>query len=366
MSIRLSNLKEIYKEEKREIHRSIDAVLKSGNLILSKENLSLEQKIAKLTKQKFCLTLNSGTDALMMSLWASGVKKNDEVITTPLSFIATVNSIIHIGAKPVFVDVGDDLNINPDLIEKSITKKTKAILPVHWAGRVCNMDLICKIAKKYNLIVIEDAAQAMGAYYKNKHAGNFGKISAFSLHPYKNLSGLGDGGFIVTNQKNLYDKIKIYRNHGLHGYNNIEFSGVNSRLDALHAAVVNLRLKKLNSNINYKRRNVSLYKKLITTKDVKIIEEKKYERNAYSVFIILCKNRDKLQKYLKKYNIETGIYYRTPLHLYKATKYLGYKKKDLPNIDNLSNKFLSLPIHKNLKLKDIKYVCNKINRFYKA
>ena len=155
MSIRLSNLKEIYKEEKREIHRSIDAVLKSGNLILSKENLSVEQKIAKLTNQKFCLTLNSGTDALMMSLWASGIKKNDEVITTPLSFIATVNSIIHIGAKPVFVDVGDDLNINPDLIVKSITKKTKAILPVHWAGRVCNMDLICKIAKKYNLIVGE-------------------------------------------------------------------------------------------------------------------------------------------------------------------------------------------------------------------
>ena len=366
MLIQLSNLKELYKEERRKIHSSIDAVLKSGNLILSKENLLVEKKIAKLTNQKYCLTLNSGTDALMMSLWASGIKKGDEVITTPLSFVATVNSIIHIGAKPVFVDIGDDLNINPLLIERSITKKTKAILPVHWAGRICNMDIICKIAKKHNLIIIEDAAQAMGAYYKNKHAGNFGEISAFSLHPYKNLNGLGDGGFIVTNKKKLYQKIKIYRNHGLHGYNNVEFSGVNSRLDSIHAKIVNFRIDKLKLTLKIKCRNVELYKKLIITDKVKIIDNKDYEKNANSVFVILCSNRDKLQKYLKKYNIETGIYYKIPLHLYRVTKYLGYKKKDLPNIDMLSKKFLSLPIHKHLKIRDIKYIANKINKFYKS
>ncbi len=366
MSIRLSNLKELYNEERSEILKSIDTVLKSGNLILSKENLLLEKNIAKLTNQKYCLTLNSGTDALMMALWASGVKKDDEVITTPLSFIATVNSIIHIGAKPVFVDVADDLNIDPYLIEKSITKKTKAILPVHWAGRICNMDIICKVAKKHNLIVIEDASLAIGAYYKNKHAGSFGNISAFSLHPYKNISGLGDGGFVVTNKKKLYQKIKIYRNHGLHGNNNVEFSGVNSRLDALHAKVVNFRLKKLKLTTNIKKKNVDLYKKFITTKQVKLIKNEKYQKNANSVFIILCSRRDELKKYLEKFNIETGIYYKTPLHLYKATKYLGYKKKDFPNINKLSKKFLYLPIHKHLELKDIKYIANKIDRFYKS
>jgi len=365
MTIKLSNLEEIYKEEKNEIYKCIDRVLKSGNLILSQENLILESKIAELAKKKYCLTLNSGTDALMMSLWASGVKKGDEVITTPLSFVATVNSIIHLGAKPVFVDVSDDLNIDPYLIEKSITKKTKAILPVHWGGRICNMDLICKIAKKNNLIVIEDSAQAIGAYYKNRHAGSFGDVSAFSLHPYKNLSGLGDGGFIVTNKKKIYQKIKMYRNHGLSAVNNVELSGINSRLDSIHAAVVNFRLKKLKLNINSKRRNVNLYRKLIKTNKVKMIKEKTNERNAYSIFVILCENRDKLQKYLKRFNIETGVYYKTPIHLYKSTKYLGYKKNDLPNIIKLAQKFISIPIHKNLKFKDIKFVSEKINNFYK-
>ena len=365
MTIKLSNLKEVYREEKNEIYRCIDRVLKSGSLILSKENLKLEKKIGKLAKQKYCLTLNSGTDALMMSLWASGIKKGDEIITTPLSFVATVNSIIHLGAKPVFVDVSDDLNMDPYLIEKSITKKTKAILPVHWGGRICNMDLICKIAKKNNLIVIEDSAQAFGAYYKNRHAGGFGDVSAFSLHPYKNLSGLGDGGFIVTNKKKIYQKIKMYRNHGLSETNNIELSGVNSRLDSIHAAIVNFRLKRLKFNINSKRRNVNLYRKLIKTEKVKIIKEKTNERNTYSIFNILCENRDKLQNYLKKFNIETSVYYKTPIHLYKSTKYLGYKKKDLPNIAKLAQKFLSIPIHKNLKFKDIKFISEKINNFYK-
>ena len=140
----------------------------------------------------------------MLSLWSIGIKKGDEVITSPISFIATSNSISHIGAKPVFVDIGDNLNINPDLIEKAITKKTKAIMPVHWTGRVSNMDKIVKIAKKYNLAIIEDAAQAMGAFFKNKHAGSFSKISGFSAHPFKNLNAVGDAGFVLTNEKKLY------------------------------------------------------------------------------------------------------------------------------------------------------------------
>ena len=189
------------------------------------------KKICKYVGAKYCLGLNSGTDALMMSLWATGISKGDEVITSPISFIASASSIIHLGAKPVFVDVKEDLNIDPDLIEKAITKKTKAIMPVHWTGRICDMNKIKKIAKKYKLLVIEDAAQAMGSYSNKKHAGTFGNISAFSTHPLKNLNALGDGGFIITDNKKYYDKIKLYRNHGLKSRDNVEIVGVNSRLD---------------------------------------------------------------------------------------------------------------------------------------
>ena len=208
MKIEVIDLRKRFQEEKNELMKSIERVLTKGNLVLTKEVESFEKKICKFIGVKYCLGLNSGTDALMMSLWAAGISKGDEVITSPISFIASASSIIHVGAKPVFVDVKEDLNINSDLIEKAITKKTKAIMPVHWTGRICDMDKIIKIAKKHNLIIIEDAAQAMGSYYKKKHAGTFGSLSAFSTHPLKNLNALGDGGFVITNNKKYYEKIK--------------------------------------------------------------------------------------------------------------------------------------------------------------
>ena len=275
MTIEILDLKKRYIEEKSEILKCIKRVLKKGNLILTPELQNFEKSICRFSGSKYCLGVNSGTDALMMSLWSVGVKKGDEVITSPISFIATASSIIHLGAKPVFVDVNDDLNINADLIERSITKRTKVIMPVHWTGRVCNMEKILKIARKYNLIVIEDAAQAMGAYFKNQHAGTFGKISAFSTHPFKNLNGLGDGGFIITNEKRLYDKIKLYRNHGLRGRDNVEMIGVNSRLDSLNAEVLNFRLSRLKNIISRKQKNIGYYKKFVNTEGIKILESNK-------------------------------------------------------------------------------------------
>ena len=203
--IELIDLRERYKHERKQILKIIDKTLKKGNLILTKELEEFEKEVCKYTGAKYCLGLNSGTDALMMSLWASGIKKGDEVITSSLSFIASAGAIAHIGAIPIFVDVKDDLNINPDIIEKYISKKTRAIIPVHWTGRICDMTKINKIAKKNNLVVIEDAAQGMGSYYKNKHAGMFSKIAAFSSHPLKNLNGIGDSGFIITNNKKIYE-----------------------------------------------------------------------------------------------------------------------------------------------------------------
>ncbi len=365
MKVEILDLKERYKEEEKEILGCIKRVLKKGNLILTSEVEFFEKSVARYTGSKYCLGVNSGTDALMLGLWSSGIKKGDEVITSPISFIATSNSISHIGAVPVFVDIDEDLNINPDLIEKAITKKTKAIMPVHWTGRVCKMDKIMKIAKKYNLIVIEDAAQAMGAYYKRKHAGTFGKISAFSAHPFKNLNAVGDAGFITTNEKKLFEKIKIYRNHGLKGRDNVEMVGVNSRLDSLHAEVLNFRLKRLKNIISRKRQNIDYYKKYIKTDKVKIIPETINEKSSHSMFVTLCDNRDRLKDYLEKFKIQSRIYYKTPLHLYKATKFLNYKKGDLPKAESFSKRFLSLPYHQHLNQSQIRFVSNKINDFYK-
>ena len=349
MKIEIVDLKKRFQEEKHEIFRCINRVLKKGHFILTPELQNFEKSICKFAGSKYCLGVNSGTDALMMSLWSLGISKGDEVITSPISFIATASSIIHVGAKPVFVDIGDDLNINPDLIEKAISKKTKAILPVHWTGKVCKMDKIIKIAKKHNLAVIEDAAQAMGAYYKNKHAGTFGKISAFSTHPLKNLNALGDGGFIITNEKKIYNKIKLYRNHGLKGRDNVEIIGVNSRLDSLNAEILNFRLRKLKNIIQRRKRNIAHYSQLIKAKEVKIIKNNKNENDAYVTFTILCKKRDKLQKYLNKFKIQSLVYYKTPLHLHKATKFLGYKKGDFPIAEKLAKQVLSLPHHQHLK-----------------
>jgi len=364
MKIEIIDLKKRFLDEKKDLLICINKVLKKGNLVLTSEVENFEKKICKYTGSKYCLGLNSGTDALMMSLWSNGITKGDEVITSPISFIASSNSIIHVGAKPVFVDVGEDLNINPDLIEKAITKKTKAILPVHWTGRMANMEKILKIAKKYKLIVIEDAAQAMGAYFKKKHAGSFGDISAFSAHPLKNLNALGDGGFVVTNNKNLYDKIKVYRNHGMVGRDKVEIAGVNSRLDSLHAEILSFRLNKLKSVISKRSKNINLYKKYLSTNKVKIIDNDKKNINAHVMFITLCQNRDKLQKYLKKFNIQSLVYYKTPLHLHKANKYLNYKIGDLPVAEKLTKKVLSFPHHQYLKENEIKFVVNKINNFY--
>ena len=364
MKVELIDLRDRFKEEGKAIIKIVEKVLSKGNLILTKEVQNFEKSICKFTGAKFCLGLNSGTDALMMSLWGSGIKRGDEVITSPISFVATANSIIHVGAKPVFVDVGDDLNINPDLIEAVITKNTKAIMPVHWTGRVCEMDKIIKIAKKYKLKIIEDAAQATGAYYKGRHAGTFGKISAFSTHPLKNLNALGDGGFIITNEKKLYDKIKLYRSHGLEGRDDAKIIGVNSRLDSLNAEVLSFRLKKLKNIINRRKRNINYYKKYIKTDKVKILNDGKNEKNAYVMFVTLAENRNKLQEYLKKFNIQSLLYYPTPLHLHNSMKYLGYKKGSLINAERITSKVISFPHHQHLTEKQIKFVSEKINKFY--
>jgi dTDP-4-amino-4,6-dideoxygalactose transaminase len=364
--ISLIDLKHRYKEEQQKLLKIIDSTLKKGNLVLTEEVNKFEEDIKKFTKSKYCVSLNSGTDALMMSLMACGIKKNDEVITTPITFIATIGAIIHVGAKPVFVDVDHDLNINPRLIEKVITEKTKAIIPVHWGGNICKMDEIMKISKKYKIKVIEDAAQSIGSFYNNKHAGTYGEISSFSTHPLKNLSSLGDGGFVITNNKSHYQKIKLYRNHGLYSRDSALIYGVNSRLDSLNAKVLSYRLKQLIPNISKRRKNVELYKKYLTSNKIKIAQINNNRENTYVMFLTICEKRDKLQKFLKKQGIQSLVYYGRPMHLHPIAKKMKLNKSKLSLAESVCKKVLALPIHQYLKETQIKYICTQINNFYKS
>jgi len=364
MKVEFVDLKSRYKLERKEILKTLDKVLKKGHLVLTNELEEFEQKICQYTKSNYCLGLNSGTDALMMSLWALGIGRGDEVITSPTSFIATVGAITHVGAKPVFVDVKEDFNIDEDKIIAKINKRTKAIIPVHWTGRVCNMRKIKSIAKKYNLKIIEDAAQAMGSYYDKLHAGSYSEVAAFSTHPLKNLNALGDGGFITTNSKKIYSKIKLFRNHGIKKRDYVESYGVNSRLDVLNAEILKMRLQKLKSINNKRRLNVNLYRKNLNNRFIKIPADKKNEINSYVMLLAQAEKRDHLQKYLSSNKIQSLIYYGTPLHLHPATKHLGYKKGSLPVAEKLANKVLALPHHQNLSKKQILHVCKKINNFY--
>ena len=239
-------------------------------------------------------------------------------------------------------------------------------MPVHWTGRMCDMDRVSYIAKKYDLFIVEDSAQAMGAYHKNIHSGKFSDIAAFSCHPLKNLNALGDGGFVTTDNKKLFERIKLYKNHGLAGRDKVEIFGVNSRLDTIHAAVLSFRLSKLKKIINKRKQNIKLYKKYISTNQIRFINDDYNSTSSFTIFNILCNKRDELKKYLDKSGIQSLIYYGKPLHIHKPMKKYKYKKGDFPNAERLSKKVLALPHNQYITERQIKYVSEKINNFYKS
>jgi len=364
MKVEFIDLKARYKDEKDQLNKIFNEVLESGQLILSDENKNLEKNISEYLNTKYCVTLNSGTDALLMALWALKIGKGDEVITPAVSFIATAAAIDHVGAKPVFVDVNEELNIDIEKIEEKINDNTKAIIPVHWTGKMCNMEAIKNIAQKYNLKIIEDAAQAIGSELDNKKPGYYSDVATFSTHPLKILNGIGDGGFLITNDKEAYDKINKYRNHGIIARDNYEFYGVNSRMDALSAGVVNYRLGKTKSVIEKRKHNIDLYKKNIKTKNFKFIKHKKDEIESHTMFVSFAENRDGLQKYLSEHHVQSLIYYGTPLHLQNASKKHGYKKGDYPVAEYFCDRVISLPFHQYLKEEEILLVSELVNKYY--
>ncbi len=364
MKVPYINLSQQYNSERKSLLEIIDKTLSSGSYVGGMEIEKFEKKISKLCGTKYCISLNSGTDALTLALHALGVRRGDEVITPSNSFIASTSVIVHLGAKPVFVDVKDDQNINEKLIEKNITKKTKVIMPVHLTGRMCDMVKINQISNKYKIPIVEDCAQSVMSMYANKKAGSYGIFGCFSTHPLKNLNAMGDGGFLVTNSKKYYKLISALRTHGTINRNVVKKFGYVSRMDNIQAAILNYKLKNLKKVISIRRKNVQLYLKYLNKKNFYFPKEKRLEFNTYHTFVLQFKKRNLLRKYLKKKGIGTAIHYPTPIHLQPAAKYLGYKKKSLPMTETQAKSILTLPIHQHLKSNEIKYISNHINKFY--
>jgi dTDP-4-amino-4,6-dideoxygalactose transaminase len=352
----------------KSILKKISKVVLNNDFTLGSKVDEFELKIKQLLRSKYVVAVGSGTDAIMLSLKAIGVKEGDEVITTPYTFYATIGAIVTAGAKPVFVDVQEDYNMDPNNIIKKITKKTKAIVVVHWSGRICNMKSINKISKKFKIPIVEDACHAILAKQEGVYAGNFGEFGCFSMHPLKNLNIWGDGGFILTNNKNSYEKMMLLRNHGLVGRNINKIFGYNSRLDTIQAVVAIELLKKIKF-ITRKRIQNSLYldSKLRNTTFIQIKNRQKDNIEVFHLYEIRTKSkyRDSLVNFLRKKSIDAKIHYPVPMHLQPAAKYLKYKKGDFPISENIANTTISLPVHEFISRKDLDYISNSIKEFFK-
>ncbi len=367
-SIPLLDLQKQYLSIKKEIKGSIDEVFNKGRFILGDNVCKLEEEIARYCGAKHAVGVASGTDALELSLAALNIGRGDEVITTPYTFVATTESICKVGARPVFVDIDEKTyNIDPRKVEKKINKKTKAIIPVHLYGQTCDMAPIMKLARKYNLRVIEDTAQSMGAEYKGKKAGSFGDTGTFSFFPSKNLGGYGDGGMIITNNRKIYNTLRNLRSHGCKKKYYHLINGYNSRLDEIQAAVLRVKLRYLGDWNDAREKNAQYYNLLFKDLTDKCIIPFKPEENkhVYCLYTIRASLRNKLSVYLKTKSISSAIYYPIPLHLQKVYKYLDYKKGSMPVSEKVSRDILSLPMYPELTKSEQERVVTEIANFYR-
>ncbi len=352
-----------YKKDKKKILNIVNKVFSSGQLILGNEVKNFENNFSKFTNNNYAIGVNSGTDALQIALMSVGVKKNDEVITVSNTAVPTVSAIVSCGAKPIYVDINEhDYLINTSLIEKKVTKKTKAIIPVNLYGQSANYEIIKKIAKKYNIKVIEDCAQSSGALYKNKPSGSFGDLSAFSFYPTKNLGGYGDGGMIVTNNKKLFNKCLMLRKYGMSKLYYSNFHGINSRLDEVQAAILNYKLKKLNLNIKIRRNIAKVYNENLNKTDLILPIENKDNYHSYYVYVVRHQKRAEMMKYLNKNGIFCNISYPYPIHSMKGYKELT-KDFNLKVTNKVSKQIFSLPMYPELTNKKLDKIIKVLKKF---
>jgi dTDP-4-amino-4,6-dideoxygalactose transaminase len=339
----------------------ISQVLESGMYLEHPIIETLETRIAKRLGVKYSTTVNSGTDALMFSLVALGVTRGDELITVPNSYIASVAAIEHIGATTVFIDVGPDHLINVELIETSITPRTKVIMPVHLEGKMANMVAIHQIAKKHGLLIIEDAAQAFGSKFLDHQPGNLSDIACFSFHPLKNLNAAGDGGLVVTNNYELIEKVNRMKNHGQISRNLSNEFGFVSRLDSIQAAILNIKLDDLDSTITQRRMFASFYDRILQNSNIKIPIVPCEVYHSYHLYVVELENREQVRKFLSNREIETKIHYPKLI-----MDQMAYRTKnpnriwDLPEAVKQSKRILSLPIHQNLHEEQIDFVSRSL------
>jgi len=366
MKVRYSYLKQQFSNS-NDLWKNLKKFVSTGDFTLGKELNIFERKFANLIGTKFAVGVNSGTDAIKLSLKVLNVGHGDEVITAANTFVATVGAITEIGAKPVFIDCDDTFCMNVDLLEKKISKKTKAIVPVHFTGYMTDMPKLLKVAKKYNLPIVEDACQSILASINNKNAGCWGDFGAFSLHPLKNINVWSDGGIITTNNKKFYEKLLLLRNHGLIDRDTVKICGYNSRLDTLQAVVGNWLLPSAKRIANQRIKNANFYdKEFSKLKEITIPPRIKGKKIVYHLYVIFAKYRNELLKYCLKKGIEAKVHYPKPMYLQENLKFLKHNKGDFPVTDSHTKKIITFPCDQHLTRKEMKYVIKCVNNFYKG
>lgn len=364
MQIPLIDLKAQYLNIKDEIDSAIQEILDNTSFILGKKVEDFEAKFANLCNVKRCIGVNNGTSALRLALLALGIKANDEIITTPFTFIATAEAISHTGAKPVFADIDEKTYcIDTERIEEKITKKTKAIMPVHLFGQPADMDPIMEIAEKHGIKVIEDAAQAHNALYKNKKAGSIGDASCFSFYPGKNLGAYGEAGAVCTNNEEVAKKLVLLRQHGeLKRYYH-DLIGDNCRMEAIQGAVLGVKIKYIDEWTEKRRKNAQIYNELLENLDIVLPYEAEYARHVYHIYAIRVKNRNKLRESLGKNGVSTGIHYPIPLHLQQAYSFMGLGEGSFTVSEKVAEEILSLPMYPELSKEQMEYIADNIQKF---
>ena len=362
--------KQEYNKYNKQILKIIDKTLKKGSVFFSAELDNFEKKFIKKYRANYGVAVGSGTEAITIAIKSLGIKSGDEIITAANTAIPTITAIINAGAKPRLIDVGEDYLIDVNKIQREITSRTKAIIPVHLYGQTCEMDKILKIAKKNKIQVIEDCAQAQGAFYKKKYAGTIGRLGCFSFYPTKILGAYGDGGFILTDDFKTYKKIKRLRFYGIETVENNKYknkyysfeNGYNSRLDEVQASILNFKLKKVDSFIEKRRNLAKIYIKELSSTNLILPKENNYNRHVYHLFTVRHSKRDRIIRNLLKYKINTRVIYPYPIHIMKGYNKLINNKDRLSNSLKKSKEIFSLPLYPELSIKDIKHICKTLKR----
>lgn len=358
------NLPAQFEEERAEIMQAVEGVFRRGDFIGGEAVGKLEAELSTYLGTRHVVTLNSGTDALMLAMKALNIGPGDEVITPPNSFVASTAAIVALGATPIFADVLPDQNVDPAAVEVAVTPRTKAIMPVHLTGRMADMNPLMAIAQKHNLAVIEDSAQAVGSTYDGRMSGTIGTFGGFSAHPLKNLNAAGDAGFVVTDDAELAARIRRLRNHGLINRSDVQEWGTVSRLDTLQAEVLRIRLRHLPSVIERRRRNVAQYRAELAGLPLFVPPCRNIEFNTFHTFVVQTDRRDELQKYLAGKGIETAIHYPVPIHLQPAAAHLGHRRGAFPVTERQAGQILTFPVNQFLSAADVGYICAHVREFF--